>query len=427
MGTSNRYVDQTSPNPDQDDTNLGVDVVLTLGAIMLGAGSSTDDIERAMRLTGAAIGVEQPTAVVTFNTISLSYSPGPAIPPVTAIQLVLERSDDYRRLLAAARLMRDLRSGSISLRGARAEIEHIRGSGIMAFKPLTSIAQAVSAAALTLVIGGTVIDVVATLLISAIIQPFVVLLDKSGLPPFFRSLIGPLLSVLLVVATVAIDASINPALVLAGSLLQFLPGAALVAGMRDLIDQSIISGSARLAEAFLLGAAVASGTALGIAFGTHFDVPLEVRISVTESWHLPIKVIAAGIACGAWAFCLGERWITLLSSAALGAIGWFVFISATQLGIGKVEATTLAGLTIGVGGHLLAGGTAAPIILWVVPATYPLLPGLLIVNGMLSADAINGLVQLSMAAATALALGAAVAFGNTLIQTVIRTNSDQEV
>lgn len=72
-------------------------------------------------------------------------------------------------------------------------------------------------------------------------------------------------------------------------------------------------------------------------------------------------MIAAGIACGAWAFCLGARRFTLLSSSTLGAIEWFVFISATQLGIGKVEATTLASLTIGAGDHLLAGSTA-PII-----------------------------------------------------------------
>lgn len=349
MRTNDQHVDSTSPNADQDEANLGIDVVLTLGAIMLRAGSSTNDIERAMRLTGEAIGLVQPTAAVTFNTISLSYSPASAAPPITAIRLVLERSDDYRRLLAAAKLMSDLRSGSISVRGARAEIDRIRGVSIMGYRPLTSLAQAVSAAALTLVIGGTVIDVVITLLISAIVQPIVVLLDRSGLPPFFRSLIGPLISVLLVVATVAINAPINPALVLAGSLLQFLPGAALVAGMRDLIDQSIISGSARLAEALLLGAAVASGTAFGIAFGTHFDVHLEVGIGVTESWHFLIQVIAAGIACAAWAFCLGERRFTLLASSILGAVGWFVFLSATQLGIGKVAATTLAGLTIGAG------------------------------------------------------------------------------
>lgn len=49
-----------------------------------------------LRLTGAAIRLKQPTAVVTFNMISLSYSPGLANPPIAAIQLVLERSDDYR-------------------------------------------------------------------------------------------------------------------------------------------------------------------------------------------------------------------------------------------------------------------------------------------------------------------------------------------
>ena len=41
----------------------------------------------------------------------------------------------------------------------------------------------------------------------------------------------------LVTAAVALGAPINAALVMTGSLLRFLPGSALVAGMRDLIDQ----------------------------------------------------------------------------------------------------------------------------------------------------------------------------------------------
>ena len=44
--------------------------------------------------------------------------------------------------------------------------------------------------------------------------------------------------------------------VITGGILRFLPTAGLVAGMRDLFDQSIISGSARLGEAFLLASAI---------------------------------------------------------------------------------------------------------------------------------------------------------------------------
>lgn len=62
MDANDRYVDRMSPNTDQGEASLGVDVVLRLGAIVLGAGSSTNGIERAMRLTGAAIGLERPTS-----------------------------------------------------------------------------------------------------------------------------------------------------------------------------------------------------------------------------------------------------------------------------------------------------------------------------------------------------------------------------
>jgi hypothetical protein len=81
ISTNDQYVDRTSPNADQDEASFGADVVLRLGAIMLGAGASTNAIERVMRSTGAAIGLQRPTAVVTFNTILLSYSPRPAISP----------------------------------------------------------------------------------------------------------------------------------------------------------------------------------------------------------------------------------------------------------------------------------------------------------------------------------------------------------
>ena len=63
-------------------------------------------------------------------------------------------------------------------------------------------------------------------------------------------------------------------LVLTGSLLRFMPGWALVSGFSDLIDQSIISGSARLAEALLLGAGVAAGTGLALVVAGSFGVEM---------------------------------------------------------------------------------------------------------------------------------------------------------
>jgi uncharacterized membrane protein YjjP (DUF1212 family)/uncharacterized membrane protein YjjB (DUF3815 family) len=424
--TNEQHADRMSSLSGEDEEVLGVEVVLALGTLLISTGSSTRDAEHAMRSTAAAIGLSRATAAVSFNVIALSYFPVPTARPITAINLVPQRVDDYQRLSAAATLASSLRSGAIGLGEAAAALWRMNGSTAMPSKWLGGLAQAASAAALTVVFGGTGTDALATMLVSTLVQPVVMGLDRFRLPPFFRSLIGPLVAALFVAGTVAVDAPINPSLVLAGSMLQFLPGAALVAGMRDLIDQSIVSGSARLAEALLLGGAVASGTAIGIGLAGTFGVAIEVGIAIGESSQLPIQVLAAAAACGSWALHLGQRRFALLAASAIGATGWFIYAAATQFGSDSLAATALAGLVIGGGGQVLTGRSDTPVVLRVVPASYPLLPGLLIVSGMLSATPTGGLILLSTAAATALALGAAVAFGGTLVQPLRRIHHRTE-
>ena len=406
-----------------EPTTLPVEIVLRLGAVMLAAGSPTDDVQRAMQTAAAAVGLTRATAIVSFGTISLSSFTGPAAQPVTAMHLVPERVADYRRLSAAAALVSELRVGSVDIEGAAAELYRIEALDTAWPEPLTSLAQAGSAAAATVLFGGSGVDALATLIIGMLVQPIAIRIDRSGLPPFFRSLVGPLVSSVLVAFAVAAGAPINAALVLTGSLLRFLPGAALVAGMRDLIDQSIISGSARLAEAFLLGAAVAAGTVVGVGLAAEFGVLLEVGTSGGAGWQFFVQVVAAGFACGFWAVRLGEPRFALLTASLLGALGWAVFLLVAPL-TASVTATAVAGLVVGTVGRILARRAASPVVLWVVPASLPLLPGLLIVNGMLAADTASGLIQLSSAVATALALGASVAFGDIVVQTLLQVRDE---
>jgi uncharacterized membrane protein YjjB (DUF3815 family) len=197
-----------------------------------------------------------------------------------------------------------------------------------------------------------------------------------------------------------------------------------LAGMRDLIDQSTISGSARLANALLLGAAVAAGTAIGIGVANQFGVFLEVGIPDGGARQAAFQVAAAAIACGTWAVRLGEPRFALLTASGLGALGWAVYLFVFPLGVGGLFATGLAGLAVGAGGRLLARRRDAPVVLWVVPASLPLLPGLLIVEGMLASDAIAGILLLVTAVATGLALGASIAFGDIVVQTVRRVRDE---
>ena len=215
-----------------------------------------------------------------------------------------------------------------------------------------------------------------TMLIALIVQPALSGLDRSTLPPFFRLVFGAAASALLVAVIVKLGVPITGGLVLTGSLLRFLPGYALVSGFRDLIDQSMISGSARLAEALLLAAGVAGGTLLGLAVATRFDVHLTIETVGRTDWGYVVAGLAAFVAVGAFAIRLGVPKASVGQAAALGGAAWLAFIGVADAGLLEPSLATLgAAIIIGVVGRFIARRMEAPAALWVVPAILPLLPG----------------------------------------------------
>ena len=221
---------------------------------------------------------------------------------------------------------------------------------------------------------------------------------------------------------VGLGLEISGGLVLAGSLLRFLPGYALVSGFRDLIDGSVVSGTARVTEALLLAAAVAGGTALSLAVASWAGVTLQILTVGQETWGLPISVAASLVAVAGFAVQLGVPPRAVGQAAIIGAGGWLLH-RATTSPLGTLDAgvaTFAATVAIGVVGRLLAHRHGAPPALWVVPAILPLLPGLQLVQAMLAeteAARISGLIA---AFGTALLIGTGVATGDILVLAVRR-------
>ncbi len=404
---------------DEDDARVMLVAVRTSVA-MLGSGAQSEDVESAIRTIGAAYGIADVQASVTFSGISISYLPKGLDHPTTVLHIVRERRTDFARLAGAWALVRRIRDEGLGLTEAEAALDELEAQTSPYDRLVSFVAPGVSAAGSTLVFGGNVLDAVATLAIAFAVQPALAVIDRSTLPPFFRLVFGAGASTLLVALLVAVGLPIVGGLVLTGSLLRFLPGYALVSGFRDLIDQSIISGTARLAEALLLGAGVAVGTAFGVAIAASFDVQLAIVTIGRTDWGVIAAGIAAAIAVGAFAIQLGVPGFAVLQAAALGSIAWVAFAALADFGalVDPVAATLVAAIVIGIAGRLLARRAHAPAALWVVPSILPLLPGLQIVQAMLAetdAARVSGLIG---AAATAFLIGTGVASGDIIVTTL---------
>jgi len=401
------------------DTDAGriLRLAMRIGVLMLGSGSQTNDVEESMAAAARAYGIGDVQAAVTFSTITVSHDTRPGEPATTLLHLVKDRTADFARLAGVTDVTRRIRRNELDLPGAEAELDRLETARPTYGRLVSFAAPGLSASGSTLMLGGNLLEAVTTLGIGLAIQPILLRIDASALPPFFRLAIGSGLSAILVALLVGVGLPISEGLVLTGSLLRFLPGYALVSGFRDLIDGSMISGTARLVEALLLAGGVAGGVAISLAVASSFGVQLGIITVGQTSWGLPVSVAASLLAVGAYAVRLGSPPRAVWQAAAVGALAWLPFRALVNP-FGPVDpgiATLLAAILIGVLGRILArrfGGIAA---LWVVPAILPFLPGLQLVQAMLAETEqarVDGLVG---AAGTAFIIGTGVATGDVLV------------
>jgi len=79
---------------------------------------------------------------------------------------------------------------------------------------------------------------------------------------FFRTIAGAAVSALAAVALTALGLGDNLDQIIIGALMALVPGIALTNAMRDIMAGDMMSGISKVAEALLIGAAIALGTAL---------------------------------------------------------------------------------------------------------------------------------------------------------------------
>jgi uncharacterized membrane protein YjjB (DUF3815 family) len=285
------------------------------------------------------------------------------------------------------------------------------------------VAPALLSAAVTVMFGGTVLDSIVTFAIGLAIQPALEGIERGSLPLFFQVVFGVAATAILVVLLAGLGLPIDGGLVLTGSLLRFLPGAQLVAGMRDLIAGATVSGAANLAEVILLGVAIAGSASLVLAVGqTLFDVQLAISVEGGSAWPAIVIILAGAVAVAAYSVRIGVPARVVGSAAALGALAVLV-ANGFAPGFDDLDRnarTLVAALLIGVLGRLLAGRFETPSALWIVPAILPLLPAPATLLPLLApSDEVRQLLQ-GQALTTAFLIGVGVATGDILAGTYQR-------
>ncbi|MEU1421228.1 threonine/serine exporter family protein [Kitasatospora sp. NPDC005751] len=412
-----------------------LDLTLRIGELLLASGEAAEDVEAAMLGIAHAYRLDHCEPQVTFTLIGISHQPSLVEPPVTADRVVRRRTSDYTRLNAVYELVADITAETVSVNDAYRRLALIRRNRHPYPTWLLALNTGLLAGAATFLVGGRIDDkawlVFASAFIAAVLgDRLASLIARRGLPEFYQFVLAAMPAaasgIILSFNTLGLRGSV----VITGGLFALLPGRALVAAVQDGLTGFYITAAARLLEVIYLVSGIVIGVMLILYLGVGFDPQLKPDESLAGANYPPVQMIAALVLTLAFAMLLQTDRRSLALVTLNSGIGWASYgVLVYNAGVSPIAATGVAAGLVGLFGQLMAryrNGSALP---YVTAAIGPLMPGSALYLGMLSftqGHASAGLVQITRAAAIALALAIGVNLGGEIARLFMKLPAGAE-
>jgi uncharacterized membrane protein YjjB (DUF3815 family) len=216
---------------------------------------------------------------------------------------------------------------------------------------------------------------------------------------------------------------VDTSLVITASIVLLLSGIGFMGAIQDALSGFYITAGARILEAMLATAGLIGGVSAGLALAPVLGVSLNFVRPGESALAEPVPVlIGAIVSASAFAFTCYAPMRALPAVAMTTLLGQIAYLAVQDPNASMPWAASCAAVVIGVVSYLIAGRVGVPPLVVVVPALVPMLPGLLIYRGLsyMSEGNSLGILQLSAAAATTIALASGVILGEYLAQPIKR-------
>jgi uncharacterized membrane protein YjjP (DUF1212 family) len=417
--------------PTPAEVRRRLELVVRVATQLLASGAGTAEVEASAVATAIAFGLD-PDALdldVTFTSLVLGYAPEGDM-PIALVRVVRAPGRDYARLSALHGLVADLVAGRAATDDVARRLDEIARQPRPYSRWLVTLAYGGLAAAVVVRLGGGVGAAIVAFLVTVVTDRLGRVLVRRTVPAFFVTLVGAALATALAAIVLGVAEAVpwaagqltSTGLVVAGSIVVLLPGAALVAAVQDAIRGFPVTAVGRLSTVLLTTAAIIAGVILVLDVAGR----LGVRVPVPDAGQRAFvgslaATVAGGVAAGCGALTARAP-LRLLGPAALaGAAGVAVLLTVVRLGWPLAVATAMASTLIGVVGRVLALRRRASPLAVVVPATTPLLPGLVIfesLRDLVFSEAGPGVLGLLEAVTVAVAIGAGVVLGDAMARPV---------
>lgn len=394
-----------------------LDLAGAIGRGLLESACSAADTVETVRQVCRSGGLEHVAAHVSHTKLTLSWRP-PGQEPMARVETIGPRSFDYGRQTRFRNLAQRVTDGRLDLDAAQlaaTEAEGARG----AYPGWTIYPLAGSAgASAAILFGGDWRAALAAFAANVLLAWVMPALGSRGWPAFYLQIIAGFVGQLAALALRLIDPGINASVVVIAVILIMFAGMTTTGAVKDAITGWELTAAGRLMEAVVNTAGLVVGIRGGLLVSERLGVDMAIVADVARAdfplWGL---MLASAFVGGAFSMVAQSPPRVIAPTATLAALSWLIFAAATgPLGLPAAWASGLSAVAAGAIGVLLARWLRACVDGFAVAAVVPLMPGILIYQGLwkLGGDLSGATESLVAAAATALALAVGLTFGEYL-------------
>lgn len=370
----------------------------------------------------------QPVHVdVSANVLMLSQLRGIEKEPLTLIRPVALRDINYMTIQAIQNLIYEISKGQHTLDKAEVILDGILTNPRKFPWWTIMLGNASIVAGVTLMYTTSWRVIVTTFCIGIVIDRLLAMLVRAGIPLFFRQIVAAMSITLMAAAinllnTLGVEffAGFNPTLLVVGGVVMLVAGLVIVGAIQDAIDEYYVTASSRLMKVLMQTVGIVVGILVGLYLARKMGIGIIVSSEPLTVTAIQFQVIGAMFASAGYALAGQTRRRAVAGVGLIGAAGLLIMSNLVNiLGVTTVVSSGLAALFIGVVAAFISRFWRTPSIGIVSGSIVPLVPGLMLYNGLMqmiqyppgNPDFTEALGTLFSAGAVALTIAAGASFG----------------
>lgn len=396
-----------------------LEFALDLAETMFRYGAGALEVETSVIAVTAALGLRHIDVDITNQSIHLNFSP-PEGESYSMLRVVRSWTNNFAGLGFVHQLVSDIVAGGVTRQQSVDRLREISRQPKPFPRWMVSGAAGGFAAAFVVFIGGSLAGAAIAFISSLLVGQIQKYAARWRIPDFFAIAASTFFVTAIAVLFHALNAPIDPALVVSGGILLLLPSSRFVSALQDAINGFPVTAAGRFFSAALSYAAILTGIMAALVIGELAGAP-ELDVVNIEKNSYPLWLLVALVALAVVLGAVTEQTSrsVALAAGAIALVGYWILLGVQAIGVGDRTAPAVVATFIGFAARIVAHHMRAPQLVVAAPAIVFLLPGLMIFRSMYGLvfdvdDMATAMVSMFTAFTIMMAIAGGVVFGDTL-------------